>query len=163
MDCPSHGQVGEIVERRYKEPGAGNPAVHSRAVCSRRRRSAPVTSRTCTGSMRRSAGSARRGSGSTGCVTAVSRVADTELPPGLLTRRLENSSRGTAVTQGHAADRTAEQLQDPAQRAADRIDALRRIPERSESARSARDVRIRPGAIAPGSRCSAPPPSRAPT
>ena len=52
--------------------------------------------------------------------------------PRLLTKRLAKDSRGTAVTQGYAADRTAEQLQDPAQRAADRIDELRRIPESSE-------------------------------
>ena len=54
------------------------------------------------------------------------------LLPGSLTKRLVNHSRGTDVTEGFAADWTAEQLRELAQRVADRIDDLRRVPETSE-------------------------------
>ena len=60
-------------------------------------------------------------------------VAERELLlPRSLTKRLVNHSRGTDVTEGYAADWTAEQLREPAQRVADRIDDLRRVPETSE-------------------------------
>ncbi len=52
-------------------------------------------------------------------------VAERELLlPRSLTKRLVNHSRGTDVTEGYAADWTAEQLREPAQRVADRIDEL---------------------------------------
>ena len=52
-------------------------------------------------------------------------VAERELLlPRSLTKRLVNHSRGTDVTEGYAADWTAEQLREPAQRVADRIDVL---------------------------------------
>jgi len=44
--------------------------------------------------------------------------------PGSLTKRLVNHARSHDVTEGHAADWTVEQLREPAQRVADRIDAL---------------------------------------
>ena len=57
-------------------------------------------------------------------------VAERELMlPRSLTKRLVNHSRGTDVTKGYAADWTAEQLREPAQRVADRIDALRQTDE----------------------------------
>ena len=60
-------------------------------------------------------------------------VAERELLlPRSLTKRLVNHSRGTDVTEGYAADWTVEQLREPAQRVADRIDILSRVPERSE-------------------------------
>ena len=60
-------------------------------------------------------------------------VAERELLlPRSLTKRLVNHSRGSDVTEGYAADWTAEQLREPAQRVADRIDELRRVPESSE-------------------------------
>ena len=60
-------------------------------------------------------------------------VAERELLlPRSLTKRLVNHSRGTDVTEGYAADWTAEQLRGPAQRIADRIDDLCRVPESSE-------------------------------
>ena len=60
-------------------------------------------------------------------------VAERELLlPRSLTKRLVNHSRGTDVTEGYEADWTAEQLREPAQRVADRIDDLRRVPENSE-------------------------------
>ena len=60
-------------------------------------------------------------------------VAERELLlPRSLTKRLVNHSRGTDVTEGYAADWTAEQLREPAQRIADRIDDLRRVPESSK-------------------------------
>lgn len=60
-------------------------------------------------------------------------VAERELLlPRSLTKRLVNHSRGSDVTEGYAADWTAEQLREPAQRVADRIDELRRVSERSE-------------------------------
>ena len=53
-------------------------------------------------------------------------VAERELLlPRSLTKRLVNHSRGTDVTEGYAADWTVDQLREPAQRVADRIDALR--------------------------------------
>ena len=52
-------------------------------------------------------------------------VAERELLlPRSLVKRLVNHSRGTDVTEGYAADWTVEQLREPAQRVADRIDAL---------------------------------------
>ena len=52
-------------------------------------------------------------------------VAERELLlPRSLTKRLVNHSRGSDVTEGYAADWTAEQLREPAQRVADRIDVL---------------------------------------
>ena len=52
-------------------------------------------------------------------------VAERELMlPRSLTKRLVNHSRGSDVTEGYAADWTVEQLREPAQRVADRIDSL---------------------------------------
>ena len=52
-------------------------------------------------------------------------VAERELLlPRSLTKRLVNHSRGSDVTEGYAADWTVEQLREPAQRVADRIDVL---------------------------------------
>ena len=52
-------------------------------------------------------------------------VAERELMlPRSLTKRLVNHARPTDVTEGYAADWTVEQLREPAQRVADRIDAL---------------------------------------
>ena len=52
-------------------------------------------------------------------------VAERELmlPPSL-TKRLVNRARPGDVTEGYAADWTVEQLRDPAQRIADRVDEL---------------------------------------
>ena len=46
------------------------------------------------------------------------------LLPRSLTKRLVNHSRGSDVTEGYASDWTVEQLREPAQRVADRINAL---------------------------------------
>ena len=52
-------------------------------------------------------------------------VAERELMlPRSLTKRLVNHARPSDVTEGYAADWTVEQLREPAQRMADRIDAL---------------------------------------
>ena len=52
-------------------------------------------------------------------------VAERELMlPRSLTKRLVNHARPFDVTEGYAADWTVEQLREPAQRMADRIDAL---------------------------------------
>ena len=54
-------------------------------------------------------------------------VAERELMlPRSLTKRLVNHARPSDVTEGYAADWTVEQLREPAQRIADRIDALMR-------------------------------------
>ncbi len=59
-------------------------------------------------------------------------VAERELLlPRSLVKRLVNHARGSDVTEGYAADWTVEQLREPAQRVADRIDILRGLPERS--------------------------------
>ncbi len=44
--------------------------------------------------------------------------------PRSLTKRLVNHARPSDVTEGYAADWTVEQLREPAQRIADRIDEL---------------------------------------
>ena len=44
--------------------------------------------------------------------------------PRPLTKRLVNHARDDDITEGYAADWTVEQLREPAQRAADRIEAL---------------------------------------
>ena len=44
--------------------------------------------------------------------------------PRSLTKRLVNHARPSDVTEGYAADWTVEQLREPAQRVADRIDEL---------------------------------------
>ncbi len=44
--------------------------------------------------------------------------------PRSLTKRLVNHARSHDVTEGYAADWTVEQLREPAQRVADRIDSL---------------------------------------
>ena len=49
--------------------------------------------------------------------------------PRSLTKRLVNHARPSDVTEGYAADWTVDQLRDPAQRIADRIDQLMRCPE----------------------------------
>ena len=60
-------------------------------------------------------------------------VAERELLlPRSLVKRLVNHSRGSDVTEGYAADWTVEQLREPAQRVADRIDTLRGLPVRFE-------------------------------
>ena len=52
-------------------------------------------------------------------------VAERELLlPRSLTKRLVNHARSDDVTEGYAADWTVEQLREPAQRVADRIDEL---------------------------------------
>ena len=52
-------------------------------------------------------------------------VAERELLlPRSLTKRLVNHARSDDVTEGYAADWTVEQLREPAQRIADRIDEL---------------------------------------
>ena len=57
-------------------------------------------------------------------------VAERELMlPRSLTKRLVNHARPSDVTEGYAADWTVEQLRDPAQRIADRIDELMQGPE----------------------------------
>ena len=57
-------------------------------------------------------------------------VAERELmlPPSL-TKRLVNHARPNDVTEGYAADWTVARLREPAQRIADRIEALMRGPE----------------------------------
>ena len=57
-------------------------------------------------------------------------VAERELmlPPSL-TKRLVNHARPNDVTEGYAADWTVAQLREPAQKIADRIEALMRGPE----------------------------------
>ncbi|MDE0006286.1 MAG: integrase arm-type DNA-binding domain-containing protein [Rhodospirillaceae bacterium] len=60
-------------------------------------------------------------------------VAERELLlPRSLTKRLVNHARGSDVTEGYAADWTVEQLREPAQRVADRIDVLQGLRERFE-------------------------------
>ena len=61
-------------------------------------------------------------------------VAERELmlPPSL-TKRLVNHARPNDVTEGYAADWTVAQLREPAQKIADRIEALMREPEVSSS------------------------------
>ena len=57
-------------------------------------------------------------------------VAERELMlPRSLTKRLVNHARPSDVTEGYAADWTVEQLREPAQRMADRIDELIQVPE----------------------------------
>ena len=46
-----------------------------------------------------------------------------------LTKRLVNHARPSDVTEGYAADWTVEQLREPAQRMADRIDELMQVRE----------------------------------
>ena len=59
-------------------------------------------------------------------------VAERELMlPRSLTKRLVNHARPSDVTEGYAADWTVEQLREPAQRMADRIDELMQGPEAS--------------------------------
>ncbi len=48
--------------------------------------------------------------------------------PRSLTKRLVNHARPSDVTEGYAADWTVEQLREPAQRVADRIDELMAVP-----------------------------------
>ena len=56
-------------------------------------------------------------------------VAERELMlPRSLTKRLVNHARPGDVTEGYAADWTVEQLREPAQRVADRIDELTAVP-----------------------------------
>lgn len=56
-------------------------------------------------------------------------VAERELMlPRSLTKRLVNHARSSDVTEGYAADWTVEQLREPAQRIADRIDELMDMP-----------------------------------
>ena len=57
-------------------------------------------------------------------------VAERELmlPPSL-TKRLVNHARPNDVTEGYAADWTIAQLREPAQKIADRIEALAREPQ----------------------------------
>ena len=79
--------------------------------------------------MRRSAGPAARSSGSTDCATAFITVAERDLLlPLSLTKRLVNHARPSDVTEGYAADWTIAQLREPAQRIADRIEALMMNP-----------------------------------
>ena len=62
-------------------------------------------------------------------------VAERELMlPRSLTKRLVNHARPGDVTEGYAADWTVEQLREPAQRVADRIDALMNANTRPERA-----------------------------
>ena len=58
-------------------------------------------------------------------------VAERELMlPRSLTKRLVNHARPSDVTEGYAADWTVEQLREPAQRIADRIDELGAVASR---------------------------------
>ena len=51
-----------------------------------------------------------------------------------LTKRLVNHARDDDITEGYAADWTVEQLREPAQRVADRIDELMKLePYSSQS------------------------------
>ena len=51
------------------------------------------------------------------------------LLPRSLTKRLVNHARSDDITEGYAADWTIGQLREPAQRIADRIEALASAPE----------------------------------
>ncbi len=61
----------------------------------------------------------------TGMRNAFITVAERDLMlPRPLTKRLVNHARDDDITEGYAADWTVEQLRDPVQRVADRIDVL---------------------------------------
>ena len=61
-------------------------------------------------------------------------VAERELMlPSALTKRLVNHARPNDVTEGYAADWTVRQLREPAQRIADRIEALMNVDVTSEA------------------------------
>ena len=53
--------------------------------------------------------------------------------PSALTKRLVNHARPNDVTEGYAADWTVGQLREPAQRTADRIEALMNVDVTSEA------------------------------
>ena len=62
-------------------------------------------------------------------------VAERELMlPRSLTKRLVNHARDDDITEGYAADWTVEQLREPSQRIADRIDALMNVDATAETA-----------------------------
>ena len=82
-------------------------------------------SRTLRGSMNASAKRRGPASGFTGLRNAFITVVERELMlPRSLTKRMVNHARPSDVTEGYAADWTVDQLRDPAQRIADRIDVL---------------------------------------
>ena len=68
------------------------------------------------------------------CATVFITVAERELMlPSALTKRLVNHARPNDVTEGYAADWTVGQLREPAQRIADRIEALMKGDVTSEA------------------------------
>ena len=101
------------------------PGVGTKAGCSPHPRASPAISRTFTATMPASAGQRARASGSTVCATPSSPwPSATSCCPAPFTKRLVNHGRDDDITEGYAADWTVEQLREPAQRVADRIEAL---------------------------------------
>ena len=62
-----------------------------------------------------------------------------------MTKRLVNHARDDDITEGYAADWTVEQLREPAQRVADRIEALMRSDAPGEGIRQPDGAQHVPG------------------
>ena len=109
----------------------GKKAEHLRtAGCSPRPPAARAISRTWSDTTSGSERPVVRSSGTTALRNCFITVAERDLLlPRSLTKRLVNHARSDDITEGYAADWTIGQLREPAQRIADRIEALASAPE----------------------------------
>jgi len=119
LELPLTRQLAAVLERRRAEAGGA-----AKAGCFRPARAPPAISRASTATCRHQQGR-RHAFWFHGLRNAFITVAERELMlPRSLTKRLVNHARPPDVTEGYAADWTVEQLREPAQRVADRIDEL---------------------------------------
>ena len=123
LELPVTRQLGEILARRWAEGNATPEALHGWVFPSRSSVSGHVEELQAYYEAIGRAGSVKFWfHGLRNCFIT---VAERELMlPRSLTKRLVNHARPGDVTEGYAADWTVEQLREPAQRIADRIDQL---------------------------------------
>ena len=122
LELPITRQLAAILERRRLEAGAGNGSAHGWVFPSKGASGHVVELQHLHRRISRSAGIKFWFHGFRNVFIT---VAERELMlPRSLTKRLVNHVRGSDVTEGYAADWSVEQLREPAQRIADRIDEL---------------------------------------
>lgn len=125
LELPITRQLASVLERRRAECESGDAAAEGWVFPSRTSRSGHLAD------VQRFHGAIGKEAGTRfwyhGLRNSFISVAERELLlPRSLTKRLVNHARSDDVTEGYAADWTVEQLREPAQRIADRIDRLMR-------------------------------------
>ena len=122
LELPITRQLAALLERRRRDASAGNGGAHRWVFPSTGASGHAVELQHLYRRISRAAGTKFWCHGLRNVFIT---VAERELMlPRSLTKRLVNHARGSDVTESHAADWSVDQLREPAQRIADRIDEL---------------------------------------